>query len=59
LVVFVADLIHFFEVTKEVTFTDAEKPCKMIAGTEEMGIVGEDIKKLTDTLLLATSDDRE
>jgi hypothetical protein len=31
----------------------------MIPGTEDLGIVAEDILKLTDTLLLASSDDRE
>ena len=58
-VAFVADFITIFDITKELTFTDAEKPCKMIPGTESLGIVAEDILKLTDTLLLASSDDRE
>jgi hypothetical protein len=58
IVLVIADLIYLFDITKTVEFTDKEKPCKMIPGTDTMGIVAEDIMMLTDTLILAPHDDR-
>ena len=58
LAVWIKDFVEFADFNKQVSYTDAERPCSFIQATLDKEIRAEDIVMINDHLAIVPSDDR-